>query len=108
HVLRRPLDRRYDVADAGEVEDVSCALEQGLAGLERANVALLEREIAVGLVLGEVLLAPPHQAVDDAHRHAALEQQVDHVAADKAGATGNHGNWLVAHAACNAFSLRTL
>ena len=65
-------------------------------------------EIAVGLVVGEVLLAPADQVVDDAHRHAALEQQVDHVAADEAGATGDDGNWLVAHAACSAFSLRTL
>jgi hypothetical protein len=56
----------------------------------------------------EVLLAAADQVVDDAYHHAALEQQVDHVAADEAGATGNDGNWLVAHAACNAFSLRTL
>ena len=90
------------------MEDVGGAFEQGLPGLQRANVAPLEREIAVGPVVGEVLLAPSHQIVDDAHHHAALEQQVDHVAADEAGATGDDCNGLVAHAACSAFSLRTL
>ena len=67
-----------------------------------------EREVGIGLVVGEVLLAAADQVVDDAHGHAALEQQVDHVAADEAGATGDDGNCLVAHAACSAFNLRTL
>ena len=90
------------------MEDVSRVPEQRFARLERADIAPLEREVAIAFVVGEVGLAPPNQIVDDAHHHAALEQQIVHVAADEAGATGDDSNRPLGHAACNAFSLRTL
>ena len=47
------------------------------------------------------------QIVDNAHFESAREQQIDHVAADEAGATGHDGDRF-RHAALSAFILRTL
>ena len=60
-------------------------------------------EPRVAGVVGEVGLAAADEIVDDADAIAALEQQIDHVAADEAGAAGDDGDRLRAHAACSFF-----
>ena len=55
HVLERPLDRRHDVPDAAEVEDVVDALEQGRIGGQRAHVDLVEGHPRLAPVLRQVL-----------------------------------------------------
>ena len=47
-------------------------------------------------MMREVAAVAAGKIVDDPHRKAALEQQIDHVAADKAGAAGDN---------CDRFSI---
>ena len=56
----------------------------------------------------EVAAMAADQIVDHADREAALEQHIDHVAADEAGAAGDDRDGLAAHAALSLFSSRTL
>ena len=65
-------------------------------------------------MLRQIALAAADQTVDHAHRDAATAQQIDHMRADEAGAAGHHRAARRAalrragHAACFAFSVRTL
>ena len=86
----------------------SAPVNSGVAGLERADVALLEREPRLAGVVGKVRLAAADQIVDHPDAVAAREQQIDHVAADEAGAAGDDGDRAVAHAAWSFFMRRTL
>jgi hypothetical protein len=112
HVLGRPFDRGNDVADAREVENVAGVREQAMAGFQRPYIDLFERQVRIGRVVGDVGFPPAHQAVDHAHGEAALQQQIDHMAADEAGAPGDDGdgadNGVGAHAACSFFMVRML
>ena len=107
HVLERPLDRRHDVADAGEMEHVARAREQRVVRRDAPHVPALEADRRARQV-PEVLLAAAHQVVDDADLVALLDQQVRHVAADEARAAGDDGDWPRAHRAPAAFIVRTL
>ena len=58
-------------------------------------------------MVGQVRLTATDEIVDHADPVAALEQQIDHVAADETGATGDDG-FARAHAALRFFMRRTL
>ena len=90
HVFGRRFDRRDDVADAGEVENVVALLENRRRRLQAADVFPVAREIAVGLVMVEVRLVATDKIVDDAHLESTVEQQIDHVTADEARTTRHH------------------
>jgi hypothetical protein len=51
----------------------------------------------------EIHLAPTHKIVDHSNFVAPIEKQVDHVAPDEAGAAGDDGNLVVAHATSTVF-----
>jgi hypothetical protein len=109
HIFQRTLDRRDDVADAGEVKNIVGTAKQARVGHELANVTLLERQVRVTGVLRQVGGSASSQVVDHAHAVVALEQDVDHVAADEAGATGHHRNLACrTHFAPSFFIVRTL
>ncbi len=109
HVFQRTLDRRDDVADAGEVKNIVGIAKQARVGGELANVALLERQAGIAGVVRQVGGPTSAQVVDHAHAVAAIEQDVDHVAADEAGATRHHRNLACrAHFAPSFFMVRTL
>src|SRR5262249_33611516 len=109
HVFQRTLDRRDDVPDASEVKYIVGTAKQARVGRELANVALLERQAGVAGVVRQVGGSAPAQVVDYAHAVVALEQDVDHVAADEAGAAGHHRNLArLAHFAPSFFMVRTL
>ena len=60
-------------------------------------------------MVGDIGLAAADQVVDDAHAVAALDQEVDHVAADEAGAAGDDRDFARrAHLAPIFFMVRTL
>ena len=91
------------------MEDVVRAGEERRVRRELPDVVPVAGEIGVALDVGEVAAMAADEIVDDADRIAALEQQIDHVAADEAGAAGDDGNGLAAaHAALSVFSRRTL
>ena len=72
-----------------------------------ARVAALEAHWRAGQVV-EVLLTPAHEVVDDADFVALLDQQVRHVAAEEARASGDDCDGPRAHRAPTAFIVRTL
>ena len=96
------------MSNAGEVNNVSGATKQARLRLEVADVALFERQARIIGMMRQIGGAAAAQIVDDPNAKAALEQEIDHVAADEAGAPGNDRNWLLAHAALMAFIVRTL
>ena len=53
--------------------------------------AALERQPRLVAVVGEIGLAAADQVVDDPHAISAREQEIDHVAADEAGAASDDG-----------------
>ncbi len=97
HVLQRPLDRRHDVADAGEVEHVARAREGVVVGRQGPDVTEVADQVRAVAVMGQVEFAAAAQVVDRPHAVAALEQQVDHVAADESGAAGHDRIGLFRH-----------
>src|SRR5262249_10636621 len=107
NVVGWPFDRGHDVANAGEVEDELSVLEQRVIGVEFPDIALVEREPGLAVMLREVRLAAADEIVDHTHAIATREQQIDHVAADETGAAGDDG-FALAHAACRFFMRRTL
>ena len=74
------------------MENIVGALEQRVAGLVVADVGRFKHDVRIVLVLGEVGFAAADQIVDHADDVAAFDQEVDHVAADEAGAAGDHGD----------------
>ena len=52
----------------------------------------------IAAVMGEIGLAAADQVVDHPHAIAALQQQIDHVAADEAGAAGDDCDTLAHYA----------
>ena len=109
HVFERPLDRGHDVADAGEMKHVVDVAKQRVAGLIFENVGRFENDVGIAGVVGDVGLAAADQIVDDADAVAAFDQEVDHVAADEAGAAGDdRGLARRAHFAPSFFMVRTL
>ena len=108
HVVNRPLDRRHDVADPGEMKDVAAAVEDRISRPQAADVDAVQRQIRVPCVMREIGLAPARQIVDDVHAIAAIQQQVHHVAADEACASGHDRYGPSAHAAFSLCRRRTL
>ena len=107
-MIRRLLDGRNDVADAGQVKHVLCSGKDFRAGLQAANILPMTGEVGVARLMREVAAMAAGEVVDDADRKAAVQQKVDEVAADEAGAPGHDGDGLPAHAACSLFRRRTL
>ena len=68
--------------------------EQGISGVELADVAPFQRQPRIVAVMGEIGLAAADQIVDHPHAIAAGHQLIDHVAADKTGAAGDDRNTL--------------
>src|SRR5471032_876767 len=99
HVFRRPFDGRDDVADAGKVENVFCATKQAVSGRETADISALEHEIGATCMMRKILLAPANQVIDYSDRKTAVEEQINHMTADKSGAPGNNGEGTRRHAA---------
>src|SRR5207237_10722176 len=58
---------------------------------ERANVALIEEDLRVRIVLRQVRRAATDEIIDDADAEPSLDQKIDHVAADEPGAARDHG-----------------
>jgi hypothetical protein len=108
HVVERRLDRRDDVADAGKVEDMVDAAEQRRSGPTGAHIAPLECKIGVCRMGGQIGLTAADEVVEDSDLMPARQQQLDHVAADEAGATGHQRDRAGAHLAPIRFMVRTL
>ena len=107
HIIDRPLDRGHDVADPSEMDDDVRTLEQGGAGLDVADVRLLEGKALVRRVMREIGLAPADQIVDHPDLVVpTVQEQVHHVAADETGAAGDDGNGH--QVAPSFFMVRTL
>ncbi len=91
------------------MEHVIDAVEQRVARLIGADVGVLEHHVGIAGVVRDIGLAAADQIVDDAHAVAAVDQQIDHVAADEAGAAGDDGGLARrAHFAPSFFIVRTL
>jgi hypothetical protein len=58
--------------------------------------------------MGDVVAAPAEHVVHHTNRKAPLDEDIDHVAADESGATGDYRNRFLAHLAPIAFMVRTL
>ncbi len=91
HIFARLLDRGYDVPDTGEVEHVPSAGEELVVGRKGADVALIEDDLRIHLVLRQVRRAATDEIIDDADAETSLDKKIDHVAADEPGATRDHG-----------------
>jgi hypothetical protein len=89
HVVKGPLDRWNDVAQAAEVEDQRGAFEVHAVWLERGHVHLHHLAPAVAGVVLQVVEPPGDQVVDDRNVVAAVDQQVNGMAPDKAGSAGD-------------------
>ena len=83
------------------------ATKQAAAGIERADIGLFEREPLLGAVLDEIFHPAATQIVEHTHGIVVLQKQIDHVAPDEPGATGDDCNALT-HAALIDFIVRTL
>src|SRR5208283_5278415 len=108
HVIDRPLDRGYDVTYPGEMKDVFRPLEDRIVRLQRTDVFPCTRQISIALVMDEVAAVSARQIVDDAHRKATHQQKINHMATDKAGASGDNRNGLHPQAALSRVRRRTL
>ena len=82
--------------------------ENRRVGLQVADIDALEREVGVVAVMREVAFAAADEVVHHSHAIIALEQAVDHMAADKAGAAGDDGDGCRRHFAPIFFMVRTL
>ena len=56
----------------------------------------------------KVHLAPTHQVVDHSNFVTAIEKQINNVAPNEAGAAGDNGNMVGAHATSTVFMFWTL
>ena len=108
HVVRRPLDGRNDVADTREVEGVAGAAERAIVRGQRADVALVQVDVGIARVMGQVGRATTHEVVDDVHAEPLVGEQIDHMAADEAGAAGHDHDRPRRHAARVALRVATL
>jgi hypothetical protein len=72
------------------------------------NVGDTQLHVRVARVAGKIALTATDQVVDDPHGKSALNQEVDHMAADEAGATGDDCNRLPDHFTPRFFIVRTL
>src|SRR5579872_1977809 len=91
-VFRRPLDRRYEVANAAVMKDIPSLAKQRIVRRVAANIAFLKDKLRIALMLRQIGATATGKIVDDAYAHTARQAQVDHVAADKAGASGDDGD----------------
>ena len=96
-IIHRAFDGRHDVTDAAEMDDVARAGEERVVRREVADVADLDDEVGIALVLLEIFEASADEAVDDVDAVAFGEEQIHHVAADEAGASGDNGDGFVGH-----------
>ncbi len=87
---------------------IARAVEQVRLGRQVADVADLERQVGVARVVREIGFPSAAEVVQDPDAETACEQDVHHVTADEAGATGDHRHRLHGHAALVAFMVRTL
>jgi hypothetical protein len=60
-------------------------------------------KFGVADMMREIHLAPTHKIVDHSNFVAPIEKQIDNVASDEAGAAGDDGNLVVAHATSTVF-----
>ena len=107
-VVDGPLDRGDDVADAGEVENVTGAPKKLLGRGQVPEIADLDGERGVGPAALQVSQVSAGEVVEGADPVAPVEEQVHHVAADEAGGPGHHGDLRVGHFSSIAFTVRTL
>ena len=108
HVLEGALDGGHDVADPGEVKYVASAAEQAVVGRAAANISLLQDQVRIVAVGCEIFFPAAIQVVDGPHREAALDQHVDHVAADEPRPARDDRDRPAGHAALRDFRRRTL
>src|ERR1700692_1600877 len=103
HIFDRLFDRWHDVANSGEVKYPINALEYRSTRRQRADIGIQEMKFGVAGMMREIHLAPTHQIVDHSNFVTAIEKQIDNVASDEAGAAGDDGNLVVAHATSTVF-----
>ena len=88
------------------VED---AVEQRSARLEVANVTPMKRYIGFARMMRQIRFASTDEIIDHPYLIAAVDEQVDHMAADKPGSASNNGNLGVGcHFAPSFFIVLTL
>jgi high-affinity K+ transport system ATPase subunit B len=89
------------------MENITGTGKHRCASFEGPDVGALYGQIGIAGMLGKISLVAANKIIDDTDGVAAIEQQIDQVAADKTGTTGYYGERL-AHAAFRAFIRRTL
>src|SRR5262245_49211824 len=108
HILGGALDGGHDIADAGEMKNVTSPFEQSVIGRAAADVPELEDEIGITGMVSEIFLPSAGEIVHHAHYVTLVEQQIHHMAADEAGATRYHCNRPDGHSALISLRRRTL
>ena len=91
------------------MEHEAGAREGGVARFELPNVAAVDRDVRMASDMRQVRLMSAGEIVDHPHREAAGHEQINHVAADEAGASGDDRDRPLAHAAfsrCSRFTLK--
>src|SRR5581483_3879082 len=99
HVRNRIVDRRYDVADPGEMEHVCGTGENTRAGLELADVLPVARKIGVARQVLQIAAVAAGEVINHPDGKSLLDEQVNHVAADETSAAGYDRRRLAGHAA---------
>src|SRR6266581_8623333 len=91
HVFGGLLDGGHNVADTGEVKYIPSTREKLIVGSQGANVALIEDDVGIRLMLSQIRRAAADKIVDHTDAKPALDEEIDHVAADEAGTAGDNG-----------------
>jgi hypothetical protein len=73
------------------MEYIPRAGEEFVIGCQVADVALIEDNLRICLVLSQIRCAATHQIIDDPDPEPSFHEKIDHVAANETGATGDHG-----------------
>src|SRR3546814_3762614 len=107
-IVRRPLDRRHDVADAGEMQDDDGLAEQAVAGCQCTDIAFIDNDIGMGPVLLKIGEASAAQVIDDVDAISAPDQGVDGMTADESSAPGNDCDRFRRHLTFSFFIVRML
>ena len=108
HVIRRSLDRRDNVADACEMEDMRGPVEHRIAGREIAYITHGQGETGIVRPVGNIALSPAAQIVKGTDNVIVVTEVIDHMRADEPGAAGHDRDSALVHAAFKRLSRRTL
>ena len=90
------------------MKDEPRLVEDRVVGVEAPHVVPMAGEVGMTLMVGEVAAVAAGQIVDNSHPKPAVEQQIDQMAADKAGPAGDDRDRFQFQAALRRLRRRTL